>query len=449
MRYFVASTLCLAASLAGAAEQIDFQRDVATILQVHCAGCHSVDDPEGGFAVDSSQALLAGGDSGLAITPGTAASSRLWLMVSGQMEPAMPPQDEEPLSAEQLAVIEAWIDQGAAVGSGELPIKRGLRTPKIEPKQGVATPITAMASSPDGSTRAIARYGKIVIVGTDGSVISNIKADFGKVNSMMFSRDGSRLLVASGVTGAYGVAAVFYTETGDSVAEMVGHRDILYSAVYSPDESLVATAGYDREIILWDAKTGDPLRRLKGHNGAIFDLAFSPDGNVIVSACADETVKVWSVSTGQRLDTLSQNESEVLAVDVTSDGKFIVAVSADNRLRVWSLRSTDKPRINPLVATRFVDESALVNFAITPNGRSLVVVSASGNVKVIRTSDWRQAATLDALGETASDLTISPDSRSVSISLMNGGGSESGSARNQRGRIAIGRGGRADLSGFG
>ena len=69
---------------------------------------------------------------------------------------------------------------------------------------------------------------------------------------------------------------------------------------------MVATAGYDRVIRLWDLESGEPVRDLKGHNGAIFDLAFSPDGQVLVSACADETVKVWNVATGARLDTLSQ-----------------------------------------------------------------------------------------------------------------------------------------------
>ena len=56
--------------------------------------------------------------------------------------------------------------------------------------------------------------------------------------------------------------------------ELVGHRDMLYQAVYSPDETLVATAGYDREIILWSTKTGEPIRKLSGHNGAILVFGF-------------------------------------------------------------------------------------------------------------------------------------------------------------------------------
>jgi hypothetical protein len=110
----------------------------------------------------------------------------------------------------------------------------------------------------------------------------------------------------------------------------------------------------------------------------------------------------------------------VFAVGITADGKFILGGSADNRLRVWRLRSKQKRRINPIVATRFIDESPLVDFKLTPDGKALVVLSEAGNVKVIRTSDWSQAASLQPLGEMGSDLTISPDATRVTISLMNG-----------------------------
>ncbi len=281
-------------------------------------------------------------------------------------------------------------------------------------------PITAIAYSPTGSLRAIAHYGSVEIRDADDRLVATLDRELNKVNSIQFSKDGKRALVASGLTGAYGNAAIFSTETGELLAEFVGHRDVLYAAVFSPDESQIATAGYDREIILWDVATGEPVRSFTGHNGAIFDLAFSPDGEVLVSACADETVKVWRVETGERLDTLSQPEGEVFATAITHDGKHIVAASADNRLRVWELRSKKRPRINPIVATRFVDETPLVNFALTPDGKAAVVLSEVGNVKLIRTSDWNQAATLEPLGEMGSDLNISADSKTVFVSLMNG-----------------------------
>lgn len=421
MRTFITCVLLIATTVSlRAEEQVDFNRDIAPILQSYCVGCHTADDSEGGLDLESHAKLIAGGESGLAITPGESSSSRMLLMVTGKMDPVMPPEGEERLSEREIELLTAWIDQGAKGPEGDMPLKRELRTPKIPAKEGISLPVTAIAFSADGSLRAVARYGTIEVLGNDGSPVVTITEELNKVNSMEFSQDGSRLLVASGGTGVYGSAGIYSVETGKLVREMVGHRDVLYAAVFSPDESKVATAGYDREIILWDAESGEPIRSFQGHNGAIFDLAFSPDGQVLVSACADETAKVWSVESGERLDTLSQPEGEVLAVDVTADGKFILAGSADNRLRVWRLRSKTKRRINPIVATRFVDESPLVDFQLSADGKTLVVLSEAGNIKLIRTSDWRQVATLPPLGETGSDISFSADGKSVAVSLMSG-----------------------------
>ena len=403
-----------------AADRVKFESDIAPIFRAHCAGCHSAEEPEGGFAVDSAEALRKGGSSGVAITAGTASSSRLWLMVSGKLEPKMPPEDETPLSEKQLSLIETWIEQGAQMPHDEAAPMRQLRTPQIEPMSAAAKPVTAMAMTSDGSIRAIARFGSIELLDANQSEIGTITGDLGKVNSLQFDREGTKLLAATGTTGAFGLAVVFDVGTQQRVLELAGHRDILYAAEFSPDQRLIATAGYDRKIILWDAETGTQLRTLRGHNGAIFDLAFSPDGRVLVSACADETAKVWSVESGERLDTLGQSEGEVFAVDVTPDGAHIIAASADNRLRVWRLVSINESKINPLLVTRFVDESPLVNFRIAPDGEFLVVLSQSGNVKIIRTRDWNQAASLDPLNEMATDVIVSSSGQAVEISLMNG-----------------------------
>ncbi len=420
MRCLLFAILLLAAAPVSAAEQVDYVRDVLPILQKYCVACHTDGDEGGGLNMDTHRGLLRGGESGPAVTAGAADSSRLLLMVTGKLKPTMPPDGEEGPSEDEVELLSTWIEQGAGGPDGDVPVKTELRTPKIAPAQGVPAPITALAVSADGKRKAIARFGNVQIRSDDDSLVQTLADQPGKVNSLQFNRDATQVLVASGVTGAYGRAAIFSVDSGELVSEMVGHRDTLYAAVFSPDQTKVATAGYDREILLWDASTGEPIRNFSGHNGAIFDLAFSPDGQILVSACADETVKVWKVEDGTRLDTLSQPEGEVFAVDITPDGKFVIAGSADNRLRIWRLASKKRRRINPIVATRFIDESPLVDFRLTPDGKSIVVLSEGGNVKVVRTSDWNQYATLQPLGESGSDLAIHPEGRSVTISLMNG-----------------------------
>jgi hypothetical protein len=413
-------TLAAAVSIAQAAPRVDYNRQVEPLLERYCVGCHAHDEPDGGLDLESYQGLLAGGESGLAITPGVRSSSRLLLQLAGQLEPTMPPEGEQRPTPAEIETLATWIEQGASGPSGPVPLKRKLRVPHIDAQADVSLPVTAIAMAPDGQLQAVARFRQIDLLRDDQSLVRSLAHDLGKVSGLQFSHDGSRLLVAAGVAGAYGTAAEFAIETGELTREFLGHRDSLYAARYSPDEKIVATAGYDHQIILWDARSGKELRRLTGHNGAVYDLAFSPDSAVLVSACADETVKVWNVQSGERLDTLGQPEGEVLAVDVTPDGKHILAASADNRVRVWELRSTTRTEVNPLVAIRFVDESPLVDCELTPDGRRLVVLSQSGQLKVLRTDDWSQIAVLERVADAATDLAIHPDGKRVAVALLNG-----------------------------
>ena len=408
-----------------AAEQVDYVKDIFPVLEKHCIACHSADEAEGGFSLESFADLMQGGDTGMAVTSGVPASSRMLLMASGKIEPRMPP-DEEGLDETELAILTQWIDQGAVGPQGNLPIKRVFRIPKVDPDTKLVKPITSVAVSPNGKVQAVARFNQIDLQRTDtpDAETVTISGDFGKVNSVQFNRDGTRILIATGLTGAYGVAAVYSVDDGSPITEIVGHRDVLYAAVFSPDENIIATAGYDRIINLWNAKSGEKIRELQGHNGAIFDLAFSPDGKVLVSACADETVKVWNVQSGQRLDTLGQPEGEVYCVDFTPDGQHIVAGSRDNRLRVWRFVSKELPERNPLLVTRFIDESPIIRFTISPELNLMVVMSQSGNLKTVHLDRWTIGQVLDPLGESGSDLQMVHDpqknSNHVLVSTLSG-----------------------------
>jgi hypothetical protein len=88
------------------------------------------------FRVDIRKALLKGGESGLpAVVPGHSAESQLIEYVSGRVaESEMPPmakRDRFPgLSKVEVALVRAWIDQGA-----EWPTGVTLILPKIEKRQ--------------------------------------------------------------------------------------------------------------------------------------------------------------------------------------------------------------------------------------------------------------------------------------------------------------------------
>lgn len=95
------------------AKPVHFGRDVKPILAHACFACHAKGQAKGGLSLDSRERVLKGGKSGPALRPGKSGESELIRrVVSHDPRTVMPPAGR-PLSAEQVAVLRAWIDQGA------------------------------------------------------------------------------------------------------------------------------------------------------------------------------------------------------------------------------------------------------------------------------------------------------------------------------------------------
>ena len=92
---------------------VDFDRDVKPIFAKHCVSCHGAEKAKSSLRLDRRVDALAGGDGGKAITPGKAADSHLFqLVTSDDPDVRMPPKKPR-LSAAEVATLRAWIDQGA------------------------------------------------------------------------------------------------------------------------------------------------------------------------------------------------------------------------------------------------------------------------------------------------------------------------------------------------
>lgn len=121
------AVFCLLAPLcADAAEAekrpVDFVRDVKPIFVAHCGQCHGALRQKGELRLDAGTLALKGGENGEIIVPGKSSESLLleYILPDGDDPPQMPPEGQgTPLEEKAVAIVRAWIDQGAAIPANE------------------------------------------------------------------------------------------------------------------------------------------------------------------------------------------------------------------------------------------------------------------------------------------------------------------------------------------
>lgn len=362
----------------------DFHADIAPILRDYCAACHSGQEREGDLNLETFRALKKGGETGPAFPEKPGAKSLLEDVIHGK-KPAMPPKKETQLTPADLALLEAWLKAGAPGPTApDVSILTLVTVPDLPLKVGKSKAVTAAALSPDGRFQAVARYRSVEVLDSNTrAVVHRFEGLPGKVAQLSFSPDGTRLVAASGVVGMSGTAVCWDLKGGTAPLKLEGeHRDLVYSARWSPDGQLLATGGYDTKVVLWEATTGRVVHRMTAHTGAVFNLAFSPDGTLLASASGDQTIKIWRVKDGERLDTLKEPQGEQFSVAFTPDGNSVVAAGADNRIRVWTLKSREKAEINPVRVSRFAHEASVTTLSIVPSGDRVVSAALDRSMKV-------------------------------------------------------------------
>ncbi len=133
---------------------------------------------------------------------------------------------------------------------------------------------------------------------------------------------------------------IFYSsETFQKLDELpLSHRSVRDIA-FRPDGRLLASAGDDSQLKIWDLATKKELYSLTGHEQPIADLDFSPDGEFLVSASEDNTVRAWRISEGSAsMIGLYRHDADVWSVAFDHTGRYLISGSRDHSLQLWDFK---------------------------------------------------------------------------------------------------------------
>jgi WD40 repeat protein len=152
-------------------------------------------------------------------------------------------------------------------------------------------------------------------------------------HSLQQIRASSRSFITAACQSCSGCGKMWPPE----LMQLQGHDGPVNSVAFSRDGSKIISGSSDKTIRVWDASTGiEMLPPLRGHNGWILSVAFSPDGSKIISGSDDKTIRVWDASTGaEMLPPLRGHDHWIRSVAFSPDGSKIISGSDDKTIRVW------------------------------------------------------------------------------------------------------------------
>lgn len=210
-------------------------------------------------------------------------------------------------------------------------------------------------------------------------------------------------LIASG--GFDNQLIVRNSQTGAVVQKLSGLKGFPLSLTFSHDSRYLISGGKDSRVTIWDLSTGKPLREIRAHRDDVTDVAINAS-NIIASSSKDRTVKIWDFN-GVLVKELTGHKHEVMAVDFSHDGQRVVSGSADGTVKEWDvLKGVETLSIN-------AHDGWVRTVAYNHNSTLIASGGDDGKINVWNRSNGQRQNTIIAHSKWLEDLSFSPDGKYI------------------------------------
>jgi WD40 repeat protein len=285
----------------------------------------------------------------------------------------------------------------AAYDDGFVRLWRGRDPPTLLGRKGA--PLKGVFFSPDGAAVFAWSEHAIAKRRLDGSGEMSFPVGASKLWSAVLSADGKRLLT----THDDGVCEVWDATTARQIAELRGHKKVVYAGVLDADGALAATVSGDGTARIWNVadpespividafrkdggfgacaispngkrialgtdagrvvivdRRGRVVMSLRStgelaHVGVVVSIAFSPDGRRLLTASGvDGFARLWDLD-GRRKAARFQHGGALCAATFSADGARILTAAEDGLAYVWRTNWSDLVRASAARTTATLD----------------------------------------------------------------------------------------------
>jgi WD40 repeat protein/mono/diheme cytochrome c family protein len=226
------------------------------------------------------------------------------------------------------------------------------------------------------------------------------------VSAMTFSTDGSLIAIA----GHDGQVRIWELESGKRIAETPrpkGQSAILTLA-FSPDGKRLASTGTEYcHANVWEVQTGKRKENFLAYHSTVSVLAFAPDNRTLLIG-GKTLIVVWDLVAGKKRGILTGHPGNVHAIAVSPDGAHVVTAGTDGEIRFWDLKSCEQIGAEKLQTGK--DVSIIRAVAFSKDGKHLATAHEDGCVTLWDADGFRPRFTFRAMASSAlRGITFSPD----------------------------------------
>lgn len=378
--------------LAAEVASVSYYNQVVPIFKRSCTGCHHPGKMKGDLDLTTSAAIARGGKHGPILVSDEPAKSPLLESISGE-EPDMP-KEGDPLSKDEIALIESWIRQGAR---DDTPAdKLNLFSISEPPVYAAPAVISSISYSPDGSAVAVSGYHEVLLYKSDGSeLLGRLLGESPKVESIAFSPDGKILAVAGGAPGVFGEAQFWSVAEKKKIASFKLSNDSLYGISFSSDNSKVAMGGADKSVRVLSVPDGKELMKFDNHSDWVFGTSFLMDGKRMLSGSRDHAMKLIKIENGQFIDDINKLLESVNCMSHHPKEDTIVYGGDFGNVRIYRIaenqgRTAANNDVN-LIKQLERQPGAVHAVAYSPDGSQVAVGSTGDEVRIYKTDGTRAA----------------------------------------------------------